>query len=192
MNNLSVSKIEKAIKVPSRDWIGNCHGVAFKILESGLVKGKLRYGHFLGKVKRGTLFDNGVHFSRHGWIEMKDGTIVDATRWGFEGKKPYIFVGKDSREEYDIGGQGWRMAMLCPPPKFDWSEEIEFPISAKAKAFILNELSHPYVTFAGLFWTANLPLGMLKNFAKEIYEVLEKIGQKALIPMDNYNFIMQD
>ena len=187
---LTIPLIEGKIGIISKEWIGNCYGIASKILKSGIVKGKLRYGHFLGEVKKDTLFDDGVHFSRHGWIEMKNGTIIDATRWVFEGKKPYIFIGKDLNKEYDIGGQEWRKTVLNPPPEFDNTKEINFPVSINTKEFILNELDYPYITFAGLFWIANLPVDMLGNFAQEIYVALEEIGKKVLIPIDNYNFVI--
>lgn len=48
-----------------------------------------------------------LSFIPHGWVLMPDGRIFDPTRWTFEAKSPYLYVGPD-RDEYDKGSNQLR------------------------------------------------------------------------------------
>lgn len=93
-DDLTITDVEKAIKIPTAQWEGNCYSIACAIIESGLVKGRAVYGHYYGPVaKTGYWKDRRHHpFQRHGWIELPDGRILDPTRWSFENRTPYLHI----------------------------------------------------------------------------------------------------
>jgi len=92
-----------------KDWPGACGMICHRILDSEIV-----YGTFVKGVWSGitnytpeSLFwldDEYLQMAhpRHCWIETIDGNILDATRWVFEGVKPYVYYGKnDYYKEYN-------------------------------------------------------------------------------------------
>jgi len=103
VEKLTVADVENAIGVPVKDWSGQCYAVACAILRAKLLKGRPAYGHWIGDVHPKSPFyeRTRVPFQRHGWIVVEErgphaerpGLIVDPTRWVFEAKEPYIFVG---------------------------------------------------------------------------------------------------
>ena len=195
MKNIPVKKVEKMIEKPAEDWPGNCYGIASKMIDRGVVKGKLRYGHFLGKIKPGTMFYN-KPIARHGWVEVKEKgkvIIVDPTRWVFEGAEPYIFVSEDTKKEYDAGGQVHRANTLRPPPEFNKKDkEIKtLKLNREAEEYVLGLLGHPYFTIHGLLWIANLPIKDLGKYAKEVYIALRDSDNEALVPIDNFRLVME-
>lgn len=93
--HVTVTEAEKAMDWPVDRWAGQCYGVACQMVEAGLVEGRAVYGYYTGPIAEGTLFDRGVPFTHHGWIEVKEGSrryIVDPTRWVFEGVAPYVHI----------------------------------------------------------------------------------------------------
>lgn len=92
VEKLTVADVEKAIGVPATRWEGNCYSIATKIVEAGLVGGAAVYGHYTGPISRHGYWKDRVNNSivRHGWILLKDGRILDPTRWSFEAKDPYL------------------------------------------------------------------------------------------------------
>src|SRR5262245_61976041 len=105
----NVYKIAEAINTALSDWPGSCHRICKRMLEAELLPegAKLVSGRWLGTKFYGKYRDeilawseDGVSSRRHTWIELADGTVVDPTRYVFEGAKPYIYVGvKDEYEE---------------------------------------------------------------------------------------------
>jgi hypothetical protein len=192
LNVDAVDAIARKIDLPVSKWPGNCYAIASMMIKAGVVKGVARYGHYLGEVKKGSMFDRGHPVIRHGWIESGENgkkIVIDPTRWVFEGKKPYIYI-SDDLSEYDVGGQIWREMTMFPVPEFDPKDVIEINASKKVNDAILDLLGHPKITKHGLFWIANLPMNRLGGNIKGIYKVLEKSGHGALIPIDNYSFVM--
>lgn len=95
--DLTIAEVEKAIDLKAEDWHGNCYAVSIAILRAGLVEGVPRYGHYYGPVSPNGFWKSRVKqpFMRHGWIELNDGRVFDATRWSFENKPPYLHIADD-------------------------------------------------------------------------------------------------
>lgn len=77
-------------------WAGRCFEIASRIVDAGLVPGGVAvYGHWTGSIHPRSIFYDRRHlgFVPHGWILRDDGTVIDPTRWAFEGKRPYLFQG---------------------------------------------------------------------------------------------------
>jgi hypothetical protein len=176
----------------TKEWVGNCHCVATRLVETRLVPGNVRYGFYYGPVSGKSYFSSTAPFHRHGWIELPDGLfVVDPTRWVFEARKPYIFMGPYSNE-YDPGNQRMAQARLRPcPGRLPGDEVFEVCLSAPA-AQHLSDMTGYGTAFSlvQLCWIANLPLNMLGVHCVEIYRELARIGQKDLIPIDNWDMAM--
>lgn len=91
---LSIRDIEK-VAGPVKNWPGNCYAIACAIAKAGLVDGEAVYGHWIGTVHPKSMFysRSRAGFCRHGWVQLSDGRVLDATRWVFENVAPYIYVG---------------------------------------------------------------------------------------------------
>ena len=87
-------------------WAGSCDQVVEEFLKTGYEQGIRRDGYWIGKTsgwgwqtpkryqwRRDAKGRNAIHV----WIERPDGSIVDPTRWVFEGVLPYIYRGKADR-----------------------------------------------------------------------------------------------
>lgn len=194
-----------AIEIPIEGWAGNCYAIACAIVSAGLVEefnGVAVYGHWGGDVHPDSHFAEceGRPFVQHGWILLEDGRIMDPTRWGFDAKEPYLFIGHNSGE-YDEGGNKWRDAMMEPPPSWN-KDDSQYEINKHVlKTDAWNHVERllnctdgycdddvPIGQFCGaqLFWLANCPYSVLQPHASEVYRALERCGMKAFIPMDNY------
>ena len=184
---MSADEVAAIIETPISKWKGNCHGIAHHMLEAGLVPdGKLQYGLWWGETAPGSAFE-GRPFTHHGWIKLPDGTIVDPTRWVFEGTEPYIFVGKNAGE-YDFGSNKLREQLKTPPPTYQPGHDITHVLCTDTQGFIQTLLGNKdgHIGLAQAFWLANLPLGTLDDrMTKELYEALVRGDMGALIPFDN-------
>jgi hypothetical protein len=217
----TVEQVVEAIGVPLENWEGNCYGIASLLAESGLVKGRPVYGHFLGKVSEESEMWSARSrhpFVQHGWVELEDGRIVDPTRWSFEAKEPYIWVGEDGQGEYDEGGNELRAAMMGPWPLFDDSQHEQtfhlelLPEIVDELDYLGSKLKDPFdpdqmdrdpldpehyqleVTNEQLFWLANIPVNRLRHrwHARELFTQIEEHGLKGFIPLDNWNMVMKE
>ena len=103
--DLTIEICEKGIKEPAHKWHKRCHEIAHRIVDAGLVEGSVCYGHYLGPIDPDGRWSNreGLAFQRHGWILLPDGRILDPTRFSFENKDPYLYIGENA-DEYDEGG----------------------------------------------------------------------------------------
>ncbi len=192
--SLSIITVERLIETPSKDWIGDCYGVAVKMVDRGVIEGKAVYGHWLGQIAPNSLFAccRRLGFARHGWVEYKN-KIVDPTRWVFESVKPYIYIGKNNGL-YDKGGNVWRMANLRPPPEYDEkSKKVKLKLNKSASLLVHNLLNGPKeTTIEHMFWLANLSPETFGKYVKEIFQSLVNVGYEALIPIDNRRAILND
>jgi hypothetical protein len=198
MKNTTVPSLRACIAAlgPTELWKGNCFGVASQLVAKKLVKGTAVYGHWLGPIAEGSVFatKGGLAFCQHGWIALPDSSIVDPTRWVFEGVKPYIFHG-ESLGLYDEGGNGFRTAMMSGPPAFDPSDKT-FEVSgmpSSAWNFVKQILKLDgtkqdpgILTHRQLQWLANLSPSVLGEHQTGVYQTLERLHRTAFIPIDNY------
>ena len=200
MDRLDVWQVVKDIEIPIDHWPGQCYGIAGEMLRKDVCEGSLRYGHWTGPVSDACpveSFKKGSGlFCRHGWIEHDDGRITDPTRWVFEGREPYIYVGEN--DHYDAGGNQFREAMERPCPPYNATDERArlsvWKFCPEAHRFVMDELfeGRPGVTTAMLFWLANLALPRLQEHARPIYKAIVDCGQTAAIPIDNLHLVLGD
>lgn len=99
----TIAACEKAIGVAAERWKGRCFEIASAIVAAKLVRGTAVYGHWLGEVNRKSFFYHEPKrpFIQHGWILLADSRVLDPTRWVFEAKAPYLFVGEPP-DDWDI------------------------------------------------------------------------------------------
>lgn len=182
------AEVAQTIGLPLNQWEGHCYSIAAQMLEKNLVTGDLMYGDWIGPVAKGTFFHKRrarMPFVHHGWIQLPDGRICDPTRFVFEGKKPYIYVGPN--DHYDAGGNAWREANMKPPPVFNvMMNAFDFPKIHVARQY----LGTPPYSWDQLFWLANLPLRLLGEDAKRVYQALAKADEQAMVPLDNWRLVM--
>lgn len=185
----TLAEAEAALGIPAVDWAGHCHEIASAIVDAGLVDGHAVYGDWLGDIsEKGHFRDHrGWPFIHHGWIVLRDGRVLDPTRWAFEGKDPYLYVGSVGTE-YDEGGNQRRWATLEPPPCARPGDKIvpTEGISSSGLAQIRGLLGdQPVLTIPMLVWVANLPVEALGDGAALVYGAIMDVGYDALIPSDN-------
>lgn len=205
-SSLDVYQIASQIGIDVSLWPGKCYGIAAAAIKNGVVVGNLRYGHWLGPVVAGSIFSN-QPIVPHGWIETSSGsTVIDLTRWVFEGTSPYVYEG--SNDFYDVAGNVWRMKNLKPPPRRNSST------TAPTKVYLLDSggfrrvtslllhVAHDddrlhtngciptHLTLEERAWLLNLPPSLLGEFVHQLYTVAVKTGDQALIPIDNRRLIL--
>lgn len=202
-DDLTLAHCEQVLGESAYDWEGRCYEIACAIVAAKLVRGVAVYGHWLGPVDKKSSFWRGgsLPFVQHGWIILHDDErILDPTRWAFEARKPYLFLGlptkPDGRLCYDEGGNSWRSAMREPPPEFDPDDKM-FNVTASVMdgatwRFVeeylrldASEQEPGIVTGHQLLWLANSPLGELGEYAVSVYGALKMLKLTAFIPIDN-------
>ena len=193
----TLKKCEKLLGEPAAKWSGKCYAIAARLVELGAVTGHAVYGHFTGEVHPESCFAERAHhgFIQHGWVILPDGRILDPTRWVFEAKKPYLYVGEDT--EYDEGGSRLRGLVHGPPPEYDEDEkQFSFPRSIlrqPAWAHVECVLRLDYtlgqplgrLSLGQVRWLANANVEILQPHAAAVYAALRKLKLQALIPIDN-------
>lgn len=187
-SSLDVHEVARAIDFDLIMWPGNCFAVASKIVQAGLIQGNAVYGHYLGPVAPGTLFD-GKPIIRHGWIKTPDGSLYDPTRFVFEGVPAYICkVPARNIHEYDEGGNLLRMMQTPPPPEHDASQP-QTAVPDEAQDLFSRLLQRPEratsITTDEAVWLANLSTLELMDDAAPLYSALIAMNCKAYIPFDN-------
>ena len=192
--------LTKALGTPE-SWKGNCSIVAYKAAELIGPEACPVRGHFLGEIAETSIFANRSHlgFCPHSWVMVvvkgdSTFTLVDPTRWVFEGVEPYIFTHVGPHEDYDEGGSKLRETLLSPPPKADRSTKghvLKELMIIEAQRTVIDLLGDTYegsLVYADQwFWLSNLPYEYFIPFVRDIYTALEKIGCGAFIPIDNYS-----
>ena len=181
--------VAHTIGVPVVEWPGNCYAVAYQMVTHGLVQGRAVYGHYLGFVAKGSLFD-GSPIVRHGWVVCDDGSIVDPTRWVFEGVEPYIALMPGGHYEYDEGGNKLLSTLKRPVPCHNPAEANAKTVEGEADKGLIQLLlgrdSKPDVlTLTEAHWLATQPLEDIQGVAKHLYQLIISLGWSALIPLDN-------
>ena len=188
-----ISIIADKIDIKPNHWAGNCHGISTAIVNAGLVDGHVERGHYYGDIAKGSIF-HGKPLIPHTWIRLKDGRIYDPTRFAFDMFKPKVYVSNDD-SDYDLCGSRIRGLMNRQIPEFDKTkrEEILDFKTKECKELIMSLVGNPpFLTINELFYLANLPHNLFMEHGKEFYLVLEEQKHDALIPLDNYEYVMEN
>ncbi len=200
---LSLVEVEERLGAATT-WKGRCFEIAQKVVAAGLVDGAAVYGHWLGPIASGSMFANrgGIGFVQHGWVLCPDGSVVDPTRWAFQDRAPYIYEG--ASDFYDEGGNRWRERNnpAAPEPDdtrpwvgliFAWDDEdallfVRFMYHGTSRALVIGADEHHLdVRHNQAFHLANLPFSVLGGYARPIFQALDNAGERALVPVDNWN-----
>ena len=212
---ITLADIEKEVGQPAENWEGQCYAVACaaaKVMNRQGCQGAVPiYGHYQGAVHPSSMF-HGKPLQPHGWVLMKNGDVVDPTRWAFEGRKPYIYNGPN--DVYDEGGNSFRMATLGSPPPFDTDQagfmgkvyDITTQLQPEAFKFITELLDlerdgpwtfdamgcdFGHVVGRQLFWLANYDPRMMQGHATEVFAMLDRLKMKGFVPLDNHRMVEQ-
>ena len=191
ISSIKVHDVEELIGKPAYEWEGRCHEIANDLIETGIVVGKLRYGIWIGPIAGGSNF-SGRAFTHHGWVECEDGVIVDPTRWVFEGVPPYIYEGPS--DHYDVCGDEIRQMGRGEYPEFDPKDKI-VPDVPRALIMGLDMCGvdvDEKITARQAHWLSGMSLKQLGPVAKLLYSWMADSDLKAFIPIDNWNYVMED
>jgi len=191
-----VQDVAHKIDLATGFWPGNCHSIAALMLDRGLVpNGKLRYGNWLGPIAPGTEFA-GRHFPHHGWIEELDPEegilIADPTRWVFEGKKPYIYHAPDFEGWYDMGGNVYRKMFKPDPPAYDPDDtQVDIPEGIMGTIFRqqLGDFDGLTMSMEQACYVAQAHPDVFVTGALQAYQWFEEHNMRALIPIDNWDYV---
>lgn len=198
--SFTVAQVEKAIGIPAAKWKGRCFEIASAMVRAKLVRGTPVYGHWIGPIARTSHFADRrtLGFTNHGWVLVDEPTqlIVDPTRWVFEDRAPYIFVGSGADTlPYDEGGNKLRAALNRPPPGFDptgKSVPLEKHLSTEGRQLLTLMLGESgkdrprgMLSMNQMFWLANQPFDAFGEKVREFYDAIAAVGRGALIPIDN-------
>lgn len=189
---------------PPEEWAGSCHGASMAVVDvMGKENAVVRRGYYIGDIAKGAYFDGRP--SQHSWVELRDGTIVDPTRFAFVGGDAWpLWTGTD--EDYDIGGCKRAPAADNPPSSFGSERDpVELELGSVEYIVDLFGLSSEWygedwvtLTLEQIGWLANLPIrtrreeqGTLSSFfAPEVYQAIIDAGYGALIPIDRRDWIL--
>jgi hypothetical protein len=199
---ITIQQAERAYGAPASEWAGHCYEVATAV--APLIEGAVAvYGHYLGPVGKGTFFEATAvcGFVQHGWVVLPDGLVLDPTRWAFEGRKPYLYVGTD--DDYDEGGSALRAALQGQAPQYE-DDGDTFSITSSIldtapwvwlesvlglqDRFGDEGYEPGVVSQRQLFWVANLDprlMGSDGEHAEAIYALLKQLDLTGFIPIDN-------
>jgi hypothetical protein len=195
-----MTALTRASGLKPKEWAGKCYQLACCLVKHKIVAGTAVYGHWRGPIKKGSMFDRGVPFAQHGWVKRGNRYrgIIDPTRWVFEGNRPYIYIGPD--DHYDEGGNRFREATHGEAPSYvPGTSSVRMEgISDGAWMYVQNLLLRsgasstnpiPILSIAQLFWIGNQPPHLFEDYAVEIYQTYERIGRRAVIPIDNWRMV---
>lgn len=207
---LAVDVVEKAIKIKAKRWPSNCFAISTAIVDAGLVpRGELRYGAYLGPIHSECPLRGGP-IARHGWIEVPDGDregsgyVVDATRWVFEHKVPYIAViGANSREfeQYDVGAARTEAVLhqrpAEPPDETTftgiWAEVVRVRWPKETHDLLQKHFGRASgLKYKQVHWLAHQPPAVLGSLARPVYATIRKAGHAGLIPIDYQQLVFKD
>jgi len=213
----TIKQLEKQFGAPALKWAGKCYAVACAAAK--LIDGSTPvYGHYLGSVHPKSMFASAARagFVQHGWVILPDRSILDPTRWVFEVSYesirrrkavPRIYVGLPGND-YDEGGNQFRVSRLGPPPDFDFEEEEIINIRPSMlssgawtfverildleRYFMLDRYNPGDITMRQLHWVANLDPRTMEGHAREIYALLKTLKASGFVPCDNYQMAQRE
>jgi hypothetical protein len=188
---LTIKDVEQALDLPAEKWHGNCYGIATGIVEAELIDGVAVYGHYLGDIAKDGYWGRRVDlpFVQHGWILLPDDRILDPTRFSFENKDPYIYIG-DGDMDYDEGGDMWRASQVkpCPPTRGAKVKDKGWELDDNETVTFHTLTGTPFDEMSAeqAFWVANLPYAALAPHIPVVYPVLGRYDLKGFVPLDNW------
>ena len=190
------------------EWAGQCHAAATAVQDAmGAEHASVRRGYYIGEIASESYFAGLMWHEQHSWVELRDGTIVDPTRFAFTAGPVWpLWTGSD--EDYDVGGCKRTPPAGNPPGPYD-SEKDPVELELGSVEYLVDLLGLPSeyygddwvtLTVEQLGWLANLPIrerreeqGTLSSFfAAEVYEAIIESGYGALIPIDRRDWILPD
>jgi hypothetical protein len=178
-----VEELEAFIGIPAKEWAGKCTEIARRLKQSKLSLGAKtteHYGLWTGPIAKNSRF-YGRPITHHGWLQRGD-TIIDPTRWAFEGLEPYIYVGKN--DFYDDGGQDFQMERIGQCPEPTGPAKFPAPRDPAAQEILRAEgVTQKKLTRNQAHHLANLPPKAYPKIGA-IHKWLETHGMIGLIPID--------
>jgi len=102
---LTLEALEVCTEMKREKWAGCCIRVNYDMVRCHLAEGQVCYGDWTGPVAPKTYFA-GQKNIYHCWVELPDRQICDATRWVFEGREPYIYIGPNDYYSLHSRGSG--------------------------------------------------------------------------------------
>lgn len=198
MPKITIAQAEKIIGCPSDRWAGNCHLVSSKLAPQ-FAGSRVQRGYYVGETDPKSFFGERKGFFQHSWVRLKDGRVLDGTRFAFKGGKPAIWIGED--DGYDVGGSRFMLPMVQPPPGWMDDDGDSITLDLGCVDYVANLLRTNdslmqgegwiIVSTSQLFWLANLPVlpresprNICDFFVREIYEAIIDAGKGSLIPID--------
>lgn len=188
--DLTIRDLEIATGLPASQWHGKC--TLLSHAAQALVGGVAVYGDYCGFISKDGFWGDRSGFpNHHGWVLLDDKLVLDPTRWSFENKEPYIYIGDGAEKDeadYDEGSNRMRSMLTpseCPLPSgklavLEFEDKMERDFWKK-----MTRTRTDKITIEQAMWVANLPYN--PALADLAYGVLARSGFKAFIPFDNYS-----
>lgn len=187
------------------EWAGQCHQAATAVVDLlGRENATVRRGYFTGETRVGAYFYGRA--CQHSWCELRDGRVLDPTRFAFTAEAAWpLWVGDD--RDYDIGGckgsapfgkapdsdftRGHPLVTVRITSKALESTGLDFCMDPDLLGAWSAELTLPQV-----FWLANLPvkeeagLGQLsREWAPDVFRAIVAAGMRSAIPIDRLDWM---
>lgn len=209
---ITIEQLEKEAGDPAEKWAGRCYEIACaaaRLMNRQGCRGAVPiYGHYQGEVHPSSMF-HGRPIQPHGWVLMKNGDVVDPTRWAFEGREPYIYNGPN--DIYDEGGNALRMLVMGEPPEFGPDQGKVLDVLARLRTteawnfiaellelerdgpwtFAAKGCDFGHLTMRQLHWLGNYDPRMMQGHATEIFAVFDQLSLRGLVPLDNMVMVEQ-
>jgi hypothetical protein len=138
-------------------------------------------------------------------VALPNDQILDATAHAFIGGPAKVRIIDPPAEAYDPCSWRQRIARLHPAPDVLDTERELVEVELGSAEYVAGLLRLPnefwgedwlQCSFEQVFWLANCPVtrsqgpGMNWFYAAEVYEAIAELGQKALIPIDDWHHVM--
>ena len=166
---------------PVEEWEARCAEIAD--IAAKMTDGEAVYGYWRGPTTGlwGEKPEGSI--TRHAWVILGDGRVLDPTRWSFEGASPYIWVGPGG-DSYDEEGQAFKSA-IAPIPLYDKSGkqvslELEGECESVVKRVLQVDSIHP-MSLNQLGWLIALPAEKTAPCSKRILEAIDEAGFGAFV-----------
>lgn len=96
---MTIQEVAETIDLPLENWKGGCNRVVSEMLGRGLIVEAEIEGAVPGPFPEGNVY--------HFWLRIKDGRVVDPTRWCYTNEEPYIYTGFGDGVAYEPQPRDW-------------------------------------------------------------------------------------